>query len=220
VIGYLVTGFGTAAFGLATTAWHVLLARACAWLGRGVRTPVRKALLAASVTRETYGRAFGFERMMDTLGAIVGPATALVLLQALNFNYPALFAWTLVPSTVAAALIAFAVVEKTRPRVPHLSFGAGRCALRRAGGRGAPRHGLRRAGDGERRGRFSFEHHRRGALDSFRNKRSVRLQRGALCDGRTAGPAVGERVFRPLTFLLIGSGRIVSVIHEKHESAR
>ena len=92
VIGYLVTGFGTAAFGLATTAWHVLLARACAWLGRGVRTPVRKALLAASVTRETYGRAFGFERMMDTLGAIVGPATALLLLQALNFNYPALFA--------------------------------------------------------------------------------------------------------------------------------
>ena len=122
VIGYLVTGFGTAAFGLATTAWHVLLARACAWLGRGVRTPVRKALLAASVTPETYGRAFGFERMMDTLGAIVGPATALVLLQTLNFNYPALFAWTLVPSMIAAALIAFAVVEKARPPVPHLSF--------------------------------------------------------------------------------------------------
>ena len=51
-----------------------------AWLGRGVRTPVRKALLAGAVTQETYGRAFGFERMMDTLGAIVGPATAFVLL--------------------------------------------------------------------------------------------------------------------------------------------
>ena len=36
----------------------------------------RKALLAAAVTKETYGRAFGFERMMDTVGAIVGPATA------------------------------------------------------------------------------------------------------------------------------------------------
>src|SRR5216117_1025186 len=47
VIGYLVTALGTASFGLATAAWHVLLARASAWLGRGVRTPVRKALLAA-----------------------------------------------------------------------------------------------------------------------------------------------------------------------------
>jgi hypothetical protein len=30
-----------------------------AHVGRGVRTPVRKALLAAAVTRETYGRGFG-----------------------------------------------------------------------------------------------------------------------------------------------------------------
>jgi MFS family permease len=63
VAGYLVTALGTASFGIATSAWHVLLARAAAWLGRGVRTPVRKALLAGSVTPETYGRAFGFERM-------------------------------------------------------------------------------------------------------------------------------------------------------------
>ena len=31
VIGYLVTALGTASFGLATAAWHVLLARAWAW---------------------------------------------------------------------------------------------------------------------------------------------------------------------------------------------
>src|SRR3954468_8253053 len=53
VAGYIVTALGTASFSLATAAWHVLLARSAAWLGRGVRTPVRKALLAASVTRET-----------------------------------------------------------------------------------------------------------------------------------------------------------------------
>src|SRR5947207_3905084 len=56
--GYVVTALGTASFGLASSAWHVLLARATAWFGRGVRTPIRKALLAAAVTRETYGRAF------------------------------------------------------------------------------------------------------------------------------------------------------------------
>jgi len=124
IVGYLITALGTASFGLATAAWHVLIARACAWLGRGVRTPVRKALLASSVTKETYGRAFGFERMMDTLGAIAGPATAFVLLQALNYRYSRLFAFTLIPSLIAAALIAFLVKEKERKPVPHISFGA------------------------------------------------------------------------------------------------
>lgn len=85
VAGYLMTAFGTAAFGLASAAWHVLAARSFAWLGRGVRTPVRKALLADAVTPETYGRAFGFERMMDTLGAIVGPASAFVLLPIVHY---------------------------------------------------------------------------------------------------------------------------------------
>jgi MFS family permease len=129
VIGYVVTALGTASFAFATSAWHVLLARATAWLGRGVRTPVRKALLAAAVTKETYGRAFGFERMMDSIGAIVGPATAFFLLQAVNHHYPTLFALTLIPGLMAAALIAFAVKEKERKPVPHVSFGESLRAL-------------------------------------------------------------------------------------------
>src|SRR4051812_24185019 len=117
VAGYIVTAIGIASFGFATTAWQVLIARAGAWFGRGVRTPVKKALLAAAVTKETYGRAFGFERMMDTIGAIAGPATALFLLSAFNHHYPSLFAFTLVPGLIAAALIAFLVKEKERKPV-------------------------------------------------------------------------------------------------------
>ena len=124
IVGYIVTALGTASFGLATAAWHVLVSRASAWLGRGVRTPVRKALLAAAVTPDTYGRAFGFERMMDTLGAIIGPTSAFFLLQALNHRYPALFALTLIPGLAAAALIALLVQEKERKPVQHISFGA------------------------------------------------------------------------------------------------
>ena len=124
VIGYIVTALGTASFAFATAAWHVLIARASAWLGRGVRTPVRKALLAAAVDRESYGRAFGFERMMDTLGAIVGPASALALLQLFHHNYSKLFAATLIPGLLAVAVIAFLVVEKKRSPVSHISFGA------------------------------------------------------------------------------------------------
>ncbi|MBI4026808.1 MAG: MFS transporter [Verrucomicrobia bacterium] len=129
VIGYLVTTLGTASFGLASSAWHILVARSAAWLGRGVRTPIRKALLAGSVDKHAYGRAFGFERMMDTCGAIVGPASAFFLLGALNHHYPSLFALTLIPGFIATLLIAFAVQEKERKPVPHISFGESLRAL-------------------------------------------------------------------------------------------
>ena len=121
--GYLVTTLATAAFGLATAAWHVLIARALAWLGRGVRTPVRKALLAAAVDRSVYGRAFGFERAMDTLGAIIGPLSALWLLAVFPGQYRVVFALTLLPGVVAIALIGLVVQEKERTPVPHASFG-------------------------------------------------------------------------------------------------
>jgi MFS family permease len=120
--GYLVTTVATASFGLATAAGHVLIARAAAWLGRGIRTPVRKALLAAAVDRSMYGRAFGFERAMDTLGAIVGPLTALGLLAVLPGNYRTVFGVTLLPGLMAAGLIGFVVQEKARAPVPHASF--------------------------------------------------------------------------------------------------
>ena len=123
VAGYAMTALCTASFALATNAWHILLARSGAWLGRGVRTPVRKALLAASVSREAYGRAFGLERAMDTVGAIIGPLTALFLLEAWQHNYRLLFAWTLVPGLLAAVVIAFLVREKERAPVAHISFG-------------------------------------------------------------------------------------------------
>jgi MFS family permease len=62
--------------------------------------------------------------MMDTLGAIVGPVTAFMLLSAFHHDYRVIFATTLVPSLVAAGLILFLVKEKERKPVPHISFGA------------------------------------------------------------------------------------------------
>lgn len=147
VIGYVVTAVGTASIGLATQTWHVLLSRAGAWLGRGVRTPVRKALLAAAVTPQTYGRAFGFERMMDTCGAIVGPASATFLLVALHHHYPSIFLVTLIPGLLAAVVIAFLVKEKERVHVPHISFGARLAALPKSFRRFLLAVGLFGAGD-------------------------------------------------------------------------
>ena len=44
-----------------------------------MRVPARNALLADIVPATVYGRAYGFERAMDNLGAIAGPLFALVL---------------------------------------------------------------------------------------------------------------------------------------------
>lgn len=123
VLGYVVTALGTASFGLATRAWHVLLARSVAWLGRGVRTPVRKALLTSSVGPTAYGRALGFERMMDTIGAIAGPGSAFLLLHYLHVSYSTLFALTLIPGLLAAACIAFLVQERSRPPIKYVPLG-------------------------------------------------------------------------------------------------
>src|SRR5579862_3972807 len=106
VSAYALTALATGSIAFATNALEVMIARSTAWLARGVRTPARKALLAAAVPREAYGRAFGFERMMDTLGAILAPLTALWLLSVTNHNYRHVLYWTLVPGLLAAVFFA------------------------------------------------------------------------------------------------------------------
>jgi len=113
VFGYAFTALSTASFAFATHAYHVLIGRAAAWLGRGVRSPAKKALLAADVPPSAYGRAFGLERLMDTIGAIVGPLTALWLLQATHHNYRAVFLWTLLPGMIAVASFWLLVRERS-----------------------------------------------------------------------------------------------------------
>jgi MFS family permease len=120
--GYVITAVATGTLALATSAWHVLFARTSAWLGRGIRTPGRKALLAASVSPDAYGRAFGFERMMDTLGAIVAPVTALWLLHVTSHNYHRVLAWTLVPGILAALTFGLLVRERANHRAATGSF--------------------------------------------------------------------------------------------------
>ena len=129
VFGYAFTVLSTAAFAFATRAYHVLIGRTAAWMGRGIRSPAKKALLAADVPPSAYGRAFGLERLMDTVGAIVGPLTALWLLQVTNHNYRAVFLWTLLPGMVAVASFWLLVRERPIESKKKLSFVTGLRAL-------------------------------------------------------------------------------------------
>jgi MFS family permease len=122
VFGYAVTAIATASFAFATQAYHVLIGRAVAWLGRGVRSPAKKALLAADVPTGAYGRAFGLERLMDTVGAIAGPLTALWLLEATGHSYRRVFLWTLLPGLVAVACFWLLVRERPGAAKPPRSI--------------------------------------------------------------------------------------------------
>jgi MFS family permease len=123
VAGYFVTAAGMASFALATQWWHVLLGRVGAWIGRGARSPVRKVLQAEATTPETYGRAFGLDRAMDSAGAVVGPLLAVVAIQCLIAPGLAglrwLFAFTFVPGSLAALSIGFLVRERPHEPKPH-----------------------------------------------------------------------------------------------------
>ena len=116
LFGYAVTALATGSFAIATQAYDVLFGRVLAWLGRGVRSPSKKALLAADVPPGAYGRAFGFERLMDTVGAVAGPLTALWLLNFTDHSYRRVFLYTLIPGLLAVAI--FAVLVRERPIAP------------------------------------------------------------------------------------------------------
>ena len=109
-VGYFLTAVGVGALSLASSWPQVLLSRVIAWTGRGTREPARDALLADSTTSQYYGRVFGFHRMMDTLGAIIGPALALVFIRLMPLR--PIFLIALIPSILAFVTIVLLVKEK------------------------------------------------------------------------------------------------------------
>ncbi|HEY8073411.1 MAG TPA: MFS transporter, partial [Labilithrix sp.] len=123
VLGYFLTASGMASFALATNAWHVLAGRIAGWIGRGARSPVKNVLLKEATTPDTYGRAFGLERAMDSAGAVLGPLVALGLLATLGPR--ATFALTLIPGVGAAVAIVFLVREKPHEPGPGRTLFAG-----------------------------------------------------------------------------------------------
>jgi MFS family permease len=124
--GYAVMGLSPFIIAAATNPILVLVGRTVAWISRGIRTPARKALMAAAVAPQYYGRAFGLERAMDTAGAIVAPLLVLAAL-SLGATYRQVILASVIPGIAAALCIIFLVREhtnRTRVRRPLLtSFG-------------------------------------------------------------------------------------------------
>jgi MFS family permease len=111
LLGYTLTGIFVPAIGFARHWIHVLIARTLGWIGRGVRRAPQDALLSDSVNKRYGSMAFGFDRMMDTTGAILGPAIAFIFLPFLGFRN--LFLLSFIPG-ILAILAASLVKEKFR----------------------------------------------------------------------------------------------------------
>ena len=111
--GYVTTAVLSAATAGTTAAWQVAVLRAGAWTARGLRVPARNALLADVVPASAYGRAYGFERAMDNLGAIVGPVLAIVLVAVVGVRWA--IALSVIPGLLAAVAIIYAIRHTPKP---------------------------------------------------------------------------------------------------------
>jgi sugar phosphate permease len=105
--GYSSVAVLSGLIGAATSLLQVAVLRTAAWTARGLRVPSRNALLADATPREAYGRAYGFERMMDNLGAIGGPILALALVAAFSVRTAILL--SIIPGLLATVAIVYAL---------------------------------------------------------------------------------------------------------------
>ena len=110
--GYFITAVSKASFAFATNWWHVLIGRTAGWIGWSIRSPVRDALLTESVDQKVIGRAFAFHRTMDTIGAILGPLIATLLLAHISIR--TIFLVSLIPGLCAFLSITFLIKEKAK----------------------------------------------------------------------------------------------------------
>lgn len=80
IVGYSLTPLGQMMIALAA-GWPLILSgRMVSWFGKGLRGPLRDAIVIQAVSPETRGRAFGFHRAADTIGAVLGPMLGVALL--------------------------------------------------------------------------------------------------------------------------------------------
>ena len=111
LFGYGLSNLVKPLFALSTSWPQVLVVRFADRFGKGVRGAPRDALIADSVPANARGRAFGFHRMLDTIGAAIGPLLAFGLIRIYRGDYRHIFWWAGVPGIASVIILAFLVRE-------------------------------------------------------------------------------------------------------------
>lgn len=127
IVGYTVSSTVRPLVGLASAAWHVLAIRFSDRVGKGIRSSPRDALIAAVTDPSDRGRAFGFHRSMDHLGAVIGPLLASALLYS-GVSLRGVFLIAAVPGFASIV----ALVRGVREEPVHATPGPARAGSGRA----------------------------------------------------------------------------------------
>lgn len=100
-VGYMLSAISKPMMAVFIYPLWIFLSRTIDRFGKGIRTGARDAMLSDEATPETKGRVFGLHRAMDTLGAVIGPAIALLYLYLNPGEYKMLFIIAFVPGILA-----------------------------------------------------------------------------------------------------------------------
>jgi MFS family permease len=112
--GYFISAISKPLIGFFTSAVWIFFVRSLDRLGKGVRVAAKDAMLSAEGTKETKARIFGFNRALDTAGATIGPAIALIFLLFYPGDYKTLFYVAFIPGLISV-LFLFLLKEKKQP---------------------------------------------------------------------------------------------------------
>lgn len=115
VFGYSLAALLRPWIGVISTTWQLAVIRVGDRIGKGIRTSPRDALIAESCRPEQRGRAFGFHRAMDHLGAAIGPLLATAFLWFWPDQIRTLFLLALIPGLAVVALVVFGLTESAKP---------------------------------------------------------------------------------------------------------
>jgi len=92
--------------------WPVLLiARFLDRFGKGIRTSPRDAMIADATDTAYRGKAFGFHRAMDSIGACIGPLFAIWFLSVFKDNLRDIFLVAFIPGALAVFVLVFFLKE-------------------------------------------------------------------------------------------------------------
>jgi MFS family permease len=118
VFGYALTAITRPLISVIVAPWQLFLIRISDRIGKGIRTSPRDALIADSTDPAIRGRAFGFHRAMDHVGAAVGPLLAAGFLWVWPGQLRALFLVTVVPGFLVVGLLLLGLREAPATEPP------------------------------------------------------------------------------------------------------
>ncbi|HTK03992.1 MAG TPA: MFS transporter [Candidatus Eisenbacteria bacterium] len=113
-LGYALSSLARPLLAMAGSFGAVAALRLADGVGKGMKDAPRDALVADSSAEGTKGRAFGFHRLVDTAGSVLGPLVAAALLLSLSPSlqtYRLILLASALPGAVALGLIAFGLRE-------------------------------------------------------------------------------------------------------------